>query len=190
MDRFGPTLIVAIITLLVLVAMWWGWRRRSRRDAPLRVNHTVPGSLGDERLAFDAFYVATTTHDRPLERLAVAGLGFRARARLSVHDAGLTLAIPGELPVFIPASEILSADRATATIDRVVERGGLVRLAWALPASAGPTPTGHAGTTGTPVDTYLRPIAPEAATAFLESVAAIAPAAAVTVHPQRKRGAA
>ena len=214
MDRFGPTLVVAAITLLVLVGMWWGWRRRTRRDARLTAGHTAPQDLGDERVSFDAFYVATTAHDRPLERLAVAGLGFRARARVCVHDAGVTLSIPGERPVFIAARAIDAANRATVTIDRVVEPGGLVRLAWRIPvvasastptrvpstpSSAPAAPANNApqaadprGTEneGTLVDSYLRPIAPEAATAFLDTVAAIAPDAAVSTQTPRKRGAA
>ncbi|HWU47431.1 MAG TPA: hypothetical protein VN133_11800 [Humibacter sp.] len=184
MDKFGPTLIIAAITLLVFAAMWWGWRRRSRRDLGLRVEHDIPGSLGVERLRFDAFYVATTVHERPLERLAIPGLGFRARAHLTVHDTGIVLELAGEPPVFVAAARIESADRATTTIDRVVEPGGLIRLAWRIAAS--PAAQGEPGTT---VDSYLRPIAPEAAASFLQAITTIAPAAKVS-QTQRKRGAA
>jgi hypothetical protein len=189
-DKFGPTLIIAAITLLVFAAMWWGWRRRSRRDIGLRAEHELPETLGVERLRFDAFYVATTVHERPLERLAVPGLGFRARAHLAVHDAGIVLEIPGEPAVFVAAERIESADRATTTIDRVVEPGGLIRVAWRIAASpAARGEAAQAAEPGTTVDSYLRPIAPEAAVSFLQAITAIAPAAKVS-QTQRKRGAA
>lgn len=185
MDKLWPTLIIVAVTVVVFAAMWWGWRRRSRRDAPLRATRTVPARPGAERVVFDAFYVATTQHDRPLERVAIDGLGFRARAHVTVHDTGVTLTIPGQPPVFIAADTVSSLDRATATIDRVVEPGGLLRLAWRVPVP---------GDGATVVDTYLRPIQPEAAASFIEAVRAIAPHTVIdptaSSAKQRKRGAA
>lgn len=182
MDKLGPTLIIIAIVIVVFAAMWWGWHRRSRRDSGLHADRTMPAALGAEHTSFDAFYVATTAHERPLNRLAVTGLGFRARATVGVFDAGIVLNLSGEQPVFIAASRIDSVDRATATIDRVVEHGGLVRLAWRIAGEPDDGPV--------TVDSYLRPIAPEAATAFIQAVGAIVSEGTPTAQDQRKRGAA
>jgi hypothetical protein len=62
----------------------------------------------------------------------VHGLGFRGRAIVSVHAEGVRLEIAGEPAVLIRASSLRGVDRATWTIDRVVERDGLVLVGWRL----------------------------------------------------------
>jgi hypothetical protein len=63
---------------------------------------------------------------------------------LTVTDRGAALDLPGlERVVFTP-DRIVSVDQATAAIDRVVEKDGLVRLVWTTPQDV-------------VVDTYLRP---------------------------------
>jgi hypothetical protein len=154
---------VAVLVLLLMVA---GWRRRVRRDAGLVLSHDAPTDLGDELATIDAFYVATTAHGTPLERLAIKGLGFRGRASVAVATEGVTLRITGERDVFIPAGAIEEVANATWTIDRVVEKDGLVLLAWSLGNAGAPTI----------VDSYLRVIAPEDRTRLIDAIHQISPA--------------
>jgi len=175
-DKLGPTLIIVAIIIVVFGAMWWGWRRRSNRDAALRPTQTVPADLGAVRAELDAFYVATTEHGAPLERLAIRGLSFRGRARLTIADAGMIIAVTGEKDVFIPAPEISSFGTANVTIDRVVESGGLVRLAWRIGTAAG---TGS----GELVDSYIRVVDPGDRATLLSAVHSIAPAASDADNP-------
>lgn len=170
MDKLGPTLIIVAVVIVVFGAMWWGWRRRARRDAALQPTQAVPSDLGAIRADFDAFYVATTEHAKPLERLAIRGLGFRGRARLTVAEAGIIVAVTGEKDVFIPAAVVDSVGTANVTIDRVVETGGLVRLAWHINTAAG---TGA----GPVVDSYLRVVDPDDRARLLTAVRGIAPEA-------------
>jgi hypothetical protein len=58
------------------------------------------------------------------------------------------------------------------TIDRVVEPGGLLRLAWRIDAG------GSVGA-GPVVDSYFRVIAPEDRTRLLDAIRSISPAALV-----------
>ncbi|GAA4764656.1 MULTISPECIES: PH-like domain-containing protein [Microbacterium] len=142
MSAYLPGLLVAVgLAVLALGGMAWGWRRRTRRDAAL----TAPmrPSEGRETAVFDVLYVATTRHDHPLERLALRPLAFRARASVTVTDAGVALALAGEPAVFLRAAELAGAGRATWTIDRAVEKDGLVVIAW------------HASD-GTICDSYVR----------------------------------
>ncbi|MCU1576984.1 MAG: hypothetical protein JWP70_1688 [Leifsonia sp.] len=177
MDRFWPATITIAFAALVLGLMYLGWRRRARRDAALVPSHSAPADLGKELAAVDVFYVATTAHGVPLERLAIEGLGFRGRASVTVATAGVSLRITGESDVFIPASAIVEAAHATWTIDRVVETDGLVLLAWSLGTggTGGGTSTGGSGTE-TIVDSYLRVIAPEDRARLIDAIHQISPA--------------
>lgn len=130
MDKLLPGLIVAVVLAALLTVMWLGWRARVRRDADLVVPEVPEGYVPVSSV--DVLYVATTESERPLERLAVAGLGFRARAVLSIAPSGLVLAIPGERPSFIGAQTLTSVGAATVAIDRVVESDGLIRIGWSI----------------------------------------------------------
>lgn len=121
--------ITIAVALLVLLVMLLAWRRRIRRDsvfaAPLGVPEHAEVSRRDEVL-----YVSTTRHEQPLERLAVSPLAYRARGELALTDRGIALCLDGTPTVFLANDRLVAIDRATVTIDRVVEPGGLVRIAW------------------------------------------------------------
>lgn len=144
MTRELATVITAVIVVLVIAGGIWAWRRRVGRDA-----HLVPPfgrpPHGATRIAdFGGLYVATTRHNEPLERLAVRGLGFRARATMSRFDRGVALEIAGTEPIFVTEEQLVDIDQATVAIDRVVEPGGLVRMSWRIDQD-------------TTVDSYFRP---------------------------------
>lgn len=130
------------VALLALLAMLFAWRRRLRRDAIHRAPLGVP-EHAEVLSRHEVLYVSTTRHDQPLERLAITPLAYRARGELAVTDRGAALCLDGEPTVFLSQDRITGVDRATVTIDRVVEPGGLVRLAWKVDAD-------------TTVDSYLR----------------------------------
>ncbi|MFE7196314.1 PH-like domain-containing protein [Microbacterium oxydans] len=121
--------ITIAVALLVLLVMLRAWRRRIRRDsvfsAPLGVPEHAEVARRDEVL-----YVSTTRHGQPLERLAVSPLAYRARGEVAVTDRGIALCLDGTPTVFLAKDRLVAVDRATVTIDRVVEPGGLVRIAW------------------------------------------------------------
>jgi len=158
MSRLIPALIIAGIVVLLLALMWWGWRGRQRRQAGLATLQGVPADAGQVVLTVSLFYVATTQHDSPLERIAVGGLGYPARASVAVRERGLELAIPGQDALFIPFVDVDSVFRAQHTIDRAVERDGLVVLRYRIGESV--------------VDSYFRIVDPAAAVGFVDDVAA------------------
>lgn len=123
----GAAFFVVLVGLVGL-GMRRGWRRRQRAAAEIDVPF---GEIeGETTSAFDGLYVATTRHDAPLDRLALPHLGFRSRVRVTVTTSGIALDMPGAPTVFLAATRIEGAGRATWTIDRVVERDGLVLVAW------------------------------------------------------------
>ena len=135
-------LIYVLIGFVVIIALAViGWLTRRRRQRGIPAPEPMPADIGAVRGEFEGFYVSTTLDGQPLNRVAVRGLGFRARATFAVADSGVVLALPGN-NVFIPRESIREVTRSNYTIDRVVEPGGLVLLAWTLG--------------GTNLDSYLR----------------------------------
>lgn len=120
---------IGFVVIIALAVIGWSLRRRRQRDIP--TPHRVPADLGATIAEFDGFYVSTTLDGQPLNRVAVRGLGFRARAGMTITESGFVLALPGN-NIFIPRADIREVTRAQYTIDRVVEPGGLVLLAWKL----------------------------------------------------------
>lgn len=156
MDRTTSTIIVVALIVLALIGMFFGWRARKGRQSFLPRPLAVPDDAGKELFSQKALYVATTIAHDPLNRVAVTGLGFRARATVVVTDAGVILSLAGSDDVFIPKSDLRDVERATWTIDRVVESGGLVLLAWNLGDTA--------------VDSYLRVSEPADPTPLIEAL--------------------
>lgn len=121
--------LIGFVVIIALAVLGWTTRRRRQRNIPAPV--PMPADIGTVRGEFDGFYVSTTLDGQPLNRVAVRGLGFRARATIAVAEKGVVLALPGN-NVFIPRERIREVTRSNYTIDRVVEPGGLVLLAWTL----------------------------------------------------------
>ena len=144
MTREGALAVVIAFTVVVLALLAWGWWRRSRRDSALAAPVGEAPAGAAIRSSHDALYVATTKHGEPLERLVIRGLGYRSPADLTITDAGVALDLTGQPRFFLPTERIVEVAQATVAIDRVVERDGLVRLAWRLDG-------------GTVVDSYIRP---------------------------------
>lgn len=128
MSREGALMVMVGVAVVLLLLMLWGWKRRSKRDSGL----TAPTAVveGEVRGEFDGFYVATTESDRPLNRLAIKHLAFRSRAHIAVTSTGVHVELPGEPTIFFARESIKGVGRATWTIDRVVEKDGLVYLSW------------------------------------------------------------
>jgi hypothetical protein len=204
-DRYLPGSIAIAVAVLVIIAMYFSWRRRGRRDSGFTPLTQLPAELGSQLASIAGFYVATTVHGKPFERMAVSGLGFRSRVDLGIWEAGLVLSIPAQSEIFVPAASIERTEPATWAIDRVVERDGLVLMSWRLPvaqttATAGAAATGAgaaasgAAATGagsaagagavaaandsaTTVDSYFRIVDHGEKVRFFEAIHRIAPGA-------------
>ena len=155
-DLLIPGLITLGVIVLVIVLMALGWRNRRRRQADLGAPADPPADLGEVLHLEELLYVATTRADQPLDRIAIAGLGYRARATVTVAASGVLLELVGERPVFVPTDRLRGAGLATWTVDRVVEQDGLVFARWVLGE--------------TPVDSYLRTQDPRPLLAALDSL--------------------
>ena len=129
MDKFLGTLVVLILIGTALSLMWSSWRRRTRRDLLLATSVTPHGD-GPRLFECECLYVATTPRDHPLERLAIPGLAFRARATIVIEALGLVIEPRGELTTVIAREQIDGVREADATIDRSAGRGSLTAIDW------------------------------------------------------------
>ncbi len=174
MNREGALLVMIAAALALLALGYVAWRRRSRRDAGVSAPFGEAPDGAATRATASGFYVATTRHGDALERLAIRGLGFRSRVDVTVTDQGVALDLVGQPRMFLAADRIESVTLATTAIDRVVEPGGLVRIAWTAHRGDGSTET---------VDSYLRP-QDESASALAVAITAILPPPAPTAADQ------
>ena len=183
-SRTLATLIIALVLVIVLLLMLRSWRRRTKRDAALPAGYPQPAVLGRELASAAMLYVATTPRDQPLERLNIAGLGFRARGGVSVTEHGVLLELAGSPALFILADAVQLVTTATWAIDRAVEPGGLLLIGWRLSSTGPDAPAGTDARTSsaapTGVDSYFRFSDPVDRTAIIEAIKSISTAPGTT----------
>ncbi len=160
---------VVIPVAVVVILMAIGWRALRRRQADVVGLAPVPLEPAARTLTEDLLYVATTRAEEPLQRIAVKGLGFRARAVLTVTDGGIRLDLAGTPPGFIPAAALQGVGRATWTIDRAVSNDGLVFVRW-RDGAASADADAAAAAEGPALDSYFRSGDPDALVAAIESL--------------------
>ena len=120
---------VALITILIFLAMWWGWRARTKRGSEIETMLDAPTGkvIADFRRAG---YVSTTPEGEPFVRVAIPGLTYKGNADVTVRADGVTISVTGERPVHIGQAGILGHRVAQARVGKAVERDGLQILSW------------------------------------------------------------
>ena len=125
-------IIGASLILLVAVVGLFIYRSVGRRRKLQEVTMPDYESRDLQEPLFSCLYVATVFVDRPLERVWAYGLGGRGRAILGLSDEDLVIDRIGERSLTIPLASIRGVIRGGATIDRGVEKSGLVQIKWTL----------------------------------------------------------
>ena len=125
----NPVSVAIVLALLVLalIGMAWSWRRRGRGQQGIAIP-PVPDGLVPSDVRVSGMLAATTFADRPLDRVVVDGLGFRAMATLTVTDRGVLVDRTGGAPFLMTGR----AGTASWALDKGVERDGLTVLGWFL----------------------------------------------------------
>jgi len=116
---------VAVVVLLVYLS------NRSVRKAQEQVIPKPADSVNTEH-EHSAYYVSTVFAKKALTRVWAHGLGGRGKAFLAISPAGVSISRLGEAGFLIPAANLTGLTRASATIDKAVERDGLLVLLWTL----------------------------------------------------------
>jgi hypothetical protein len=127
---FSALLFLSLIALAVSAI-----KRRAQKQ--LAIGNLTPIDAISGAIAAEAmgFYVSTVFAAKPLERVVSHGLLHRGKTELVVRVDGMQISRPGETSFGIATSAITSVSRASATIDRGVERAGLLAVSWMLGAT-------------------------------------------------------
>ena len=128
MDKVIAGIVIAAIIAFMLGAMALGWWARKKRQSGYAELAETPADLGTVLGEFEGLYLATTPASDRLNRIAVRGLGFRARTTLQLTEAGIVFI--GDR--FLPRESVTAIGRASWTIDRGVEPDGLSVVSWKL----------------------------------------------------------
>jgi len=133
MPQFLTAAIVLAICVGLVMLAFSAWRRRLTEQAirfGAPAESFAEASTEEILASAPAQYVATTFRDEPLNRVTAYGLGFRGRAQVNVSAAGVTIARKGERNLALANIQISDATFEQATIDRVVEKNGLLAINW------------------------------------------------------------
>lgn len=122
------TVLVSLVFLIAGYIFLRVQKRRSSQESTM----VKPLDAKDGDLVFPCMYVATVFASRPLERVWAFGLGIRGKAEIRSLPDGLSIYRQGETSFFVPFESLPAVERASATIDRGVERGGLIQIRWWL----------------------------------------------------------
>ena len=120
---FCALLIVPTIALLAYSSV-----RKRRRMQEQQLLPLVQAEEGDPFIT--CLYVSTVFASDPLVRIWARGLGPRGKAQLILNSISLSIKRVGEEGFSIPASEIEALSTSSATIDKGVERNGLLGIHW------------------------------------------------------------
>jgi hypothetical protein len=128
------TLAIVVFFVLCVLAMWWGYRNRARRqDAVLPEFPQPPKDLSADLLEpATGVYISTTTAKSWQDRVAIGDIGFRAAATLRLTGDGLLFDREGADRVWIPAGSVVSARTDRAIAGKVMSRDGLLVVRWRL----------------------------------------------------------
>jgi hypothetical protein len=122
------TVLILLVVIVALLIFWSVRRRRAAQESIL----PRPVTANAEKDLFPCLYVATVFADKPLDRVWAYGLGGRGRASVGFFGKNLVISRIGEDSIAIPLHDVKEIFRGGATIDRGVERAGLIQILWQL----------------------------------------------------------
>jgi hypothetical protein len=117
--------LVAVVVVLIYLS------NRSVRKAQESAIPKPADSLAIEHPHI-GYYVSTVFAQKALTKVWAHGLGSRGKVFVGVDPRGISLSRLGEVGFFIPTGQLIGMTRASATIDKAVERDGLLVLIWRL----------------------------------------------------------
>ena len=131
MYRTFLPLITAFVFAVAAFAAFNAWRRRTaNQEASFERPLEALEFFGELLAQAKCHYVATTYAANHLERISAFGLGARGIAQVLVFHEGLLLVRNGETPIAIAIDQVCEVATDSTTIDKSVERDGLIRIDW------------------------------------------------------------
>jgi hypothetical protein len=110
-----------------------GWRSRQRRQGDLPAPPAPPAVAAPVVVpAVSGFWVGTTSEHDWLDRIAVHGLGDRAKSALTVRDDGVHVDRDGLPHLWLPFDAVVHAEPGDALAGKYMGRDMLLLLTWRL----------------------------------------------------------
>jgi hypothetical protein len=133
--------VVLIALGLIYALLYAAWLRKGRRHTSAAVavdagegQGRVPAEVPGGTVVAEGTYVSTTTAASRHERVAVAGLGNRARATMTIHrgvpDDLIRWVRSGEADVVIPQARLLDVRRDRGMAGKFVGANRLLVVRW------------------------------------------------------------
>lgn len=116
--------LVAVVALLVWLLVR---NRRAKQEAV--ISAPLEAARAGE---LETFYVSTVFESAPLDRVWAHGFAMRGKASIGVDANGISVNRTGERNFLIPRDSLTGIGKASATIDKGVERDGLTQIRWSL----------------------------------------------------------
>lgn len=127
---------LVVIMLAIIAAVLWfmrrGWRARQGRQADIPHPHPIPADFSAQTDSIGGLYLGTATAGDWLDRIAVHGLGVRARAHSQVSSQGVAFTREGASSFFIPARDVLGVRTDRGVAGTVRAKDSVVVLTWQL----------------------------------------------------------
>ena len=120
---------IAISLVAVIALTIWLSTKKKRHAQEQQIAAPMPAEAAG---VFATLYVSTVLEEAPLERVWAHGLGMRGQCNLGLGATGISVNRVGETSFLIPTASIDLVDRASATIDKAVEKAGLTAIHWSL----------------------------------------------------------
>jgi hypothetical protein len=125
-EIIGALAIALVVAIALLVY-------RSNRSLRKKQEQVTPApQLISALNGVSGYYVATVYADGPLNKFWGHGLGARGQAQFAITPNGLAISRDGEASFLIPSKAISAIGHQSATIDKAVEKDGLLLVDWTL----------------------------------------------------------
>ncbi|WP_395306797.1 transporter [Mycobacterium sp. AMU20-3851] len=144
----GSLVLAAVVVVLIgffIRQILRGWRHRIERQAELIGNlPPLPDTVGPVLAGpTKGLYVGSTVAPNWNDRIAAAGLGFRAKGAVTRYPEGIMVQRSGIGPIWIPDESILAIRGERAITGKALTHDGIIAVRWRLPS-------------GTEIDTGFR----------------------------------
>lgn len=123
-------LAIALVATIAIFIYLSNRKTRSRQELELAAPIAFEGE------GTKLFYVSTVFTEKPLDRVWAHGLGIRGNAQIAFAESGIGISRTGESGFWIPKEALSSFNLQSATIDKGVEKDGLIAINWRLGSRA------------------------------------------------------
>ena len=120
------------MVLLVFVVAWRIYRSVELKKLKQQESLVAPKPSAGGVDFGEVYYASTVFYSSPLTRVWGHGFGPRGKARIFLAADGISIERTGESSFLIPNDDLHAMTRSTATIDKGVEKDGLLSLIWEL----------------------------------------------------------